>query len=61
MRIDRIADALFPIYIPSRWGSDPTRMFDYLRLPFFIVWPLRWWRDLHIQYLVGKVRRRVQR
>lgn len=60
----RIFNALFPIYTPTSWANDPNRNFlggnlvAYVRLPFFIVFPLRWWRDLQIRFLTWKLRNR---
>lgn len=51
----RIYAALFPIYTTM----EQFQRGDYTdhRYPFFIVWPLRWWRNLHILYLTYKVKK----
>ena len=59
MNAYRIFSTLFPIYTPVSWvKAYDYCVFDYIRLPFFIYWPLVAWRRVQIEFLTWAVRNR---
>ena len=51
-----IIRAGFRHYMPVSWAEEGRT--DTVRLPFFIYWPLYWWRELQIGFLTWKVQNR---
>ena len=55
----KVFAALFPSYLTVRQANDPAfDGFSVARFPFFVVWPMRWFRGCQIAYLTWKVRKR---